>query len=158
MAADRSILPVPPPLTDRFAWHVRDSAQRQRDPHGLDGVWWPESRELSDELGMLFAAWPPAAGRIMRVMYSPPDWADRPKVVQVPGRRVKVDGFPGDDTRTLVVTVMDWSRLRIRIVPPSTSPAAARELLDEIGAGKIGEEGSSMSGWQTDGGQNEPLG
>lgn len=76
---------------------------------------------LSDQLAHLFAAWPPEAGRIMRVTYSPPDWDDRPRVVEIPGRRVKVGGFPTDDTKTLMVTMMDWSRLTIGVVPPEAS-------------------------------------
>jgi len=42
-----------------------------------DGSWWPENRRLTEQLGHLFALWPPEAGRILRVLYSPPD-GDQP--------------------------------------------------------------------------------
>lgn len=133
MATERPVIASSPTGTPtgmpRFAWHPRDAAARRADPHGLDGVWWPESRLLSDQLAQLFAAWPPTAGRIMRIGYSPPDWDDRPRVVAVPGRRVKTGGFPDDDTRTLVVTMMDWERFTVGVVPPSSPPDHARALL-----------------------------
>lgn len=40
------------------------------------GAWWPCNRTLADQLDDVFAAWPPRAGRIVRVLYSPPDWDD----------------------------------------------------------------------------------
>ena len=43
-----------------------------------DATWWPENRTLSEQLGQLFALWPPEPGRIFRVLYSSPDWDDHP--------------------------------------------------------------------------------
>jgi hypothetical protein len=50
--------------------------------HLPDGAWWPESQQLSEQLGQLFASWPPDRGRIVRVLSSPPDRDDRPRSVE----------------------------------------------------------------------------
>ncbi len=49
--------------------------------HPLDGGWWPQSRDLTVELGDLVDNFPEAQGRIVRVLFSPPDWDDSPKRV-----------------------------------------------------------------------------
>lgn len=74
------------------------------------GAWWPRNRTLSDHLGDLFAAWPPPAGRIVRVLYSPTDRDDRPPTVAVTGRGLKTGSFPCDDTRALSLTHRDGGR------------------------------------------------
>ncbi|WP_370246887.1 DUF5994 family protein [Nocardioides sp.] len=98
-------------------------------PHRLDGVWWPTSRRLSDQLGDLFRMWPIQHGRIIRVLYSPPDWDDQPRRVQVPGGFVKTGNFPNDDTRQLIVTMMDRRRLILGIIPPDTPEPVALAAL-----------------------------
>lgn len=114
--------------TDRtdhfFAWRpVPDRAS----PHG---AWWPASRDLVDQLPALFGVWPPEAGRIVRVLYSPPDWDDHPHSVDVgAGRRVKTGSFPRDDTHQLTVSMMDGTRHAITVIPPETAPETAAALL-----------------------------
>jgi Family of unknown function (DUF5994) len=94
------------------------------------GAWWPESRTLSDQLGTLFASWPPEAGRIVRVLYSPPDWDDRPRSVGVGGgRRIKTGSFPHDDTQQVTLSMMDGERRAIRVIAPDSPPEAAAGLL-----------------------------
>lgn len=97
-----------------------------------DGAWWPASRSLAEELGGLFALWPSDAGRIVRVLYSPPDWDDQPRSVAVPGRRVKTGNFPHDDTHQLTLALMDGHRRTITVIPPETSTEDATELLTGI--------------------------
>jgi len=98
-----------------------------------DGAWWPKSRCLSDELGQLFALWPPAVGRIVRVLYSPPDWDDRPRSVALARGRVKTGCFPRDDTRVLILTMLDGRRLTIDVIPSDTPADLAAELLGDGG-------------------------
>ena len=100
--------------------------------HLPDGAWWPENRRLSDQLGRLFELWPPERGRIARVLYSPPDWEDNPRSVDVPGRRVKTGWFPGDDTHQLTLSLLDGSRRSITVIAPDTSPPDAEEILDGV--------------------------
>lgn len=110
----------------RFA--LRPASSRRRP----DGAWWPENRRLSDQLGSLFASWPPDRGRIIRVLYSPPDWDDHPRSVAVPGRRVKTGSFPGDDTHVLTMSLLDGSRRWISVIAPDTSPSEAKEILEGL--------------------------
>lgn len=97
-----------------------------------DGAWWPQSRSLNDQLKQLFAQWPPEAGRIQRVLYSPPDWDDHPRIVNVLGRSVRTGCFPRDDTHLLTLTLANDERRRIRVIPPDATPEIAREILDSI--------------------------
>jgi hypothetical protein len=97
-----------------------------------DGAWWPENRTLSEQFGQLFALWPPDAGRIARILYSPPDWDDQPRFVEVPGRRIKAGSFPRDDTHQLILTMLDRQRLSITVIAPDTSVAEAGVVLDGV--------------------------
>jgi hypothetical protein len=104
------------------------------DQHQPDGAWWPRSRTLADQLDDLFSAWPPHAGRILRVLYSPPDWDDRPRSVAVAGRRVKTGSFPRDDTHQLQLTVGAGVRRIITVIPPETAARAAHDILTAVAA------------------------
>ena len=94
------------------------------------GGWWPASRSLNAELSALFEAWPPGAGRIMRVLYSPPDWDDRPRsVVVAPGRRVKTGCFPADDTHQITLSMFNGTRRVLTVIAPDAAPDVAAEVL-----------------------------
>jgi len=100
------------------------------DRSASDGAWWPEGRELAAQLPTLVAAWPANAGRIARVLYSPPDWDDRPRSVQVEdGRRIKTGSFPRDDTHLLTLTTLNGRRYAITVIAPDTAPDDAARLL-----------------------------
>lgn len=100
----------------------------------VDGAWWPQSRRLDDELPRLFALWPSATGRIVRVLYSPPDWDDQPRSVAVADGRIKTGCFPQDDTRVLVLSMLDGRKLTLGIVPADTPEDLAVRLLEDGGA------------------------
>ena len=120
---------IPPASRPRFVLGSSDDRHGKTGHHD-ESVWWPQSRRLSDELAQLFAAWPPGAGRIARVLYSPPDWDDRPRAVAIPGRsQVKTGNFPHDDTHQLVLTMLDGHRHTVAVIPPETAPAAAEAML-----------------------------
>src|SRR3954447_397461 len=67
-------------------------------PGGLQGGWWPQSRDLAVELADLVDHFLPERGRIVRATYSPPDWDPAPRRVPVARGYVKVGSFPRDDT------------------------------------------------------------
>ena len=100
------------------------------DPRLPDGVWWPESRRLSEQLAKLYALWPPEAGRILGVHYSPPDWDDHPHSVAVPGLTISTAALPHDDTHQLTLTLRGGFRRSIRVIPPETPTRDAEQLLD----------------------------
>ncbi len=143
--------------TGRFA------VRAMSEPGMASGAWWPHSRNLSEELGGLFALWPSSSGRIARVLYSPPDWDDRPRSVAVPGRRVKTGSFPRDDTRQLVLTMLDGRRLAIDVIAPETPADEAAALLLDAGGRRspavpvrattdARETNEARSAWDDDGG------
>ncbi len=71
-----SFEPTPSPVT-RVPLRLR-LADR---PQPLDGGWWPQSTDLGVELADLVERFPAEQARIVRALYSPPDWEDAPKRV-----------------------------------------------------------------------------
>jgi hypothetical protein len=106
----------------------------------LDGVWWPQSRNLQAEAADLIDNFPSGEeGRVYRLLYSRPDWDD--SVVEGRGIRsvqarrgaVKVGSFPSDDTHLMILTMATGRRLRLLVVPSSTEPDEAHRQLRAAG-------------------------
>lgn len=95
----------------------------------VDGGWWPQSRDLEVELGELVEDFPPSVGRVVRVLYSPPDWNPSPRRFEVGDGFVKVGPFPGDDPHLMHLTTSDRRVLRLVVVPPGLSPDQGAEAL-----------------------------
>lgn len=125
-----------------------DPADRSADP--LVGRWWPRTRSLIEELPALVDAWSPDSTRIQRVLYSPPDWDDRPRSVPLSSRWLKTGSFPRDDTHLLTITLANRSECLVTVIPPATTDAAARRLL----AGRTQARGDETAshGWDNEGG------
>lgn len=127
----------------RFA--LRPAAVDRKVP---DAAWWPRSRSLNDQLSDLFALWPEDQGRIMRVLYSPPDWDDHPRKVLVAGRLVKTGNFPRDDTHEIVLTLFDGQHRTITVIPPGTTREVATDLLERVSD----RVPADPTGWDNEGG------
>lgn len=95
----------------------------------LDGGWWPQSRDLALELADLVDHFPPGLGRIMRAVYSPPDWDTAPRRIATSHGYVKVGSFPRDDTHLVYLKTSDRKVLRILVVPPGVSADQGSEAL-----------------------------
>lgn len=95
----------------------------------LDGGWWPQSRDLTAELGDLVDNFPAKHGRIVRVLFSPPDWDDSPKRVPTRAGYVKVGFDPHDDTHVVVVQTSERQELCLLVVPPDLSRTKGEEAL-----------------------------
>jgi hypothetical protein len=139
--------------------HARRFAVRATfDKNEPYAAWWPRNRTLADQLDDLFSAWPPHAGRIVRVLYSPPDWDDRPRSVAVAGRRVKTGSFPRDDTHQLQLTLGDGVRRAITVIPPKTAAQAAHDILTAVEAdGSVDTSRTEQAVWDNEGGHSERL-
>lgn len=133
----------------------------QHDDALPDGAWWPRSRVLGQELVELFDEWPTSRGAIVRVLYSAPDWEDRPKWVSVHGKRMKTGHFPSDDTHRLVLSMLDTSRCRITVIPPGTPAAEAPRILGEVtanaGMRPADLADRAVAWWDTDGGHSAVM-
>lgn len=101
---------------------------------GLDGAWWPRSRDLARESADLVDHFPTGIGRVARLLYSGPDWdreGDAPQVRRIATEHgsVKLGSFPSDDTHVMVVTLATRERLQLLVVPADTDgPAAERAM------------------------------
>jgi len=151
----------------RVPLRLRMSPRAGRDR--LDGGWWPQSRDLSVEFADLVDHFPPALGRIVRAVYSPPDWDTTARRVAVAGRYVKVGSFPRDDTHLIRLTTTDHTVLFLLVVPPVTaqergesalrvaaSPGNTRDAAAVLSAVTAGSAGDPKGRWDDDGGSWRP--
>jgi len=95
----------------------------------LDGGWWPQSRDLVVELADLVEHLPAQYGRVVRAVYSPPDWDPAPRRVAVSGGYVKVGSFPRDDTHLIQLKTYDHKVLHVLVVPPGFSKGQGDEAM-----------------------------
>ncbi|MFF4571423.1 DUF5994 family protein [Streptomyces sp. NPDC001410] len=94
----------------------------------LDGAWWPRSRDIGAELPSLISALTEHLGPVTRVGLDAGTWDELPTRVMVDGRVVHIDSFPvGDDT--VLITRGDRDHFSLLVVPPDTSPDAARAAM-----------------------------
>jgi hypothetical protein len=103
-------------------------AERPGHDH-LDGAWWPQSRDLAIELADLVDHFPAVLGRIVRAVYSPPDWDLAPRRIPTAHGYVKVGSFPRDDTHLVLLKTSDRNVLRVLVVPPEMSDDQGSEAL-----------------------------
>ena len=94
----------------------------------LDGAWWPRSRDIVAELPALISALTEHLGPVTQVGLDGSAWDELPTRVMVDGRVVRIDSFPvGDDT--VLITRGDRDHFSLLLVPPDTSPDAARAAM-----------------------------
>jgi hypothetical protein len=104
----------------------------------VDGVWWPQSRNLQTEAADLVNNLPSSVGHINRLLFSRPDWDDAlvggrgARRVQTGRGPVKVGSFPSDDTQLMILTMANGQRLRLDVVPSDTEPAEAQARVDAV--------------------------
>lgn len=101
---------------------------------GLDGAWWPHSRDLARESADLVDQFPTGIGRVARLLYSGPDWdhhGEGPQVrrIRTEHGSVKLGSFPTDDTHVMVVTLASRERLQLLVVPHDTEAGAAEQAM-----------------------------
>ncbi|MEU7007550.1 DUF5994 family protein [Streptomyces sp. NPDC046332] len=103
----------------------------------LDGAWWPRSRTVGAELPALVEALTAHLGPITRVGLDTAAWEEVPTRVVVGDRVVHLDSFPvGDDT--VLITRGDSDHFALLVVPPDTTPEAAREAMARaVDAGNV---------------------
>lgn len=115
------------PLPARQPLRLRMAENPGKQP--LDGGWWPQSRDLTTELGDLVDNFPAEQGRIVRVIFSQPDWDDSPKRVPTARGYVKTGFDPQDDTHVAVLMTSDRKELVVLVVPPDLSRSKGEEAL-----------------------------
>jgi hypothetical protein len=105
----------------------------------LDGAWWPRSRDIGAELPALLSALTGHLGPVTRVGLDTAAWEELPTRIVVDDRVVHIDSFPvGDDT--LLITRGDQDLFSLLVVPPDTTPEAARAAMAQaVRAGNISQ-------------------
>jgi hypothetical protein len=96
---------------------------------GLDGAWWPRSRNLDAELADLVVHFPGTAGRIVRAVYSVPDWLPAQRRIHVNNRVLKVGFFPHDDSHRILLAMSSRQILHLMVVPPGSSSTLALAVM-----------------------------
>ena len=96
----------------------------------LGGAWWPQSRDLALELADLVDGFPTDRGRVMRALFSRPDWDQTPRRITTKRGIMKVGSFPADDTHVMILSMSTPpARLCLLVVPSDTDEATARALM-----------------------------
>lgn len=109
---------------------------------GLDGAWWPRSRELTRELSALADVLDPLWGRITHIAISPLDWPVLPHEISVNGHAVKVGWFTGEQfPHRILLLSYTAGRWDLLVIPPETGAPSAARLL----AGASADTGSPMT-------------
>lgn len=95
---------------------------------GLDGAWWPRSRDLPSELAVLAEVLDPLWGRITRIAVNPRHWPSISREMRVNGLLVKIGRSVRElDPHRITVVSYTAGRWDLLVIPPETSaPAAAR--------------------------------
>ncbi len=121
MPTPQHVSPAPPQTETSSRVPLRLALSEQPDVDALDGGWWPQSRDLDTELADLVDHFPTSAGRVVRALFSAPDWDAAPRKVPIRGGNLKVGWFPHDDTHVIVLRTSDHAVLRLLVVPPGVS-------------------------------------
>lgn len=124
-APQGNTLPLPREPRGSLRLRMGDLPGRDR----LDGGWWPYSRDLVLEMSDLVQHFPPAQGRIVRAVYSRPDWDTSPRRVVAGPRVVNVGSFPGEDSHVLIVETTQHARLTLLVIPSDYSKGQGAEAL-----------------------------
>jgi len=132
----------------------------------LDGAWWPRSRNLETELADLVQRMPATVGRIVRAVYSTPDWQPAPRRIRVGDGFVKVGSFPHDDDHRIWLRLSSREMLQVMVIPPDSSPAMARAAMTTAAStsnrdsaatilkdAQDAEAAENVARWSDDGGQ-----
>jgi Family of unknown function (DUF5994) len=99
-------------------------------PHPLDGGWWPQTRNLALEMADLVNAFPQDRARIVRALYSPPDWDDQPKRVTTARGYIEVAPFRREFSPVIILTTSDRHKLCLLTIPPELSDAQGEAALE----------------------------
>jgi Family of unknown function (DUF5994) len=142
---------LPPPSANGSAPPLAPAPQRPRrapggarlslDPAtarqaGIQGGWWPRSRDAAAELPGLIAELSMRAGRVSRVALQVDAFGNIPHKLTVGGRKVSVGWFRYMNKHTVILTMADRDDLVLVVIPPRASPEAAAEALGLAASGR----------------------
>lgn len=112
-------LHTPAPTTARFELKPSGSIVG-----AVDGVWWPRSRDLRDELLQVHPLLRDRVRHLERVCYRYSNWDSVPRTVSIDGVIVRLDGDTNQDLDT-VRFIGSRTSLVCALIPPDTEQDVA---------------------------------
>ena len=91
----------------------------------VDGVWWPYSTWLTDQVPQLLTLFETAGAPARRVIVHAADWTGRPRDVAVGARLVPVHRLATLFPHMMFLEGGDGRRTDLLVIPPGTEPAVA---------------------------------
>lgn len=123
-------LPVTSELPPRLAMSRPDAG-----PHRFDGVWWPRSHDLGHGLPGLLSVLEDRWPGITRVTVSRAMWRIRPRTLLLNGRVVHINRSAATPRpNTICLLSYGVGRCDLLVVAPGTTPARARDIMDDVAA------------------------
>jgi len=104
-----------------------DPALAQR--RGINGAWWPHSRDAGAELPGMLSELSARAGRVSRIAVQVDAFSNIPPRLTADGHNIHVAWFRSMNTHTISLTMAFRDSLTLLVVPPQASPAYAAEAL-----------------------------
>nr|WP_263972651.1 DUF5994 family protein [Streptomyces resistomycificus] len=102
---------------------------------GLDGAWWPRSRDLPSELSALADVLDPLWGRISRIAVDARHRPTLPPTILVNGHQVKVGWSTSEpDPHAILLLSHTAGRWNLLVIPPETAAASAARLMTAASA------------------------
>ena len=103
---------------------------------GLNGGWWPYSRDAGAELPGLIAELSTRTGRVSRVALQADAFGNIPHLLLAGGRKVHVAWFRYMNAQTISLTMAAGYRLTLLVVPPQAGQAAGAAALSRAASGR----------------------
>lgn len=97
--------------------------------HGLDGAWWPRSRDAEAEFPDLVLAASSWVGPVRRVTYHLDDWDAAARELVVDGWRVELLGDTTLEPNTVLVMGNHQRQRTLLVIPPDLPGGTARAVL-----------------------------
>ncbi|WP_288338309.1 DUF5994 family protein [uncultured Gordonia sp.] len=104
-------------------------------PGAVDGVWWPRTRDLPDELVQVHALVRGRILRVERVCYRYSNWDPAPRKISIDGNLIRLDGYNMQSLDTIRF-VGNGSSLVLALIAPETDTDVAElaSVLEMTGA------------------------
>ena len=97
----------------------------------IDGVWWPRSPQLVDELPDLMASVSDRLGQVVMVGYRRNGWDDAPPLAEIAGHTIELLGFTSDEPTSVILIGEDGRHITLHVIRPDASDQVARQALEE---------------------------
>jgi Family of unknown function (DUF5994) len=123
---------------------VADGVRLSLDPalaqrRGINGAWWPHSRDAGAELPAMLHELSTRARRVSRVALQVDAFSNIPHRLTAGGHTTHVAWFRSMNTHTINLTMAGRDNLTLLVVPPQASPAEAAEALRMASASHPGQ-------------------